>query len=144
MRRLPQDSKSNIAGMTLVEVLAALLILTTLVGTVLVARARLHRLGAQSHLKTAAIGAADGLLKEWWISGEPIPVLMSGKCGERKEFQWTTVRVGALMSDVPDLDVVRLRLTSPSMGGQTMVIVDVAQIRGGSETTVIGRRDEID
>lgn len=81
---------SRRAGLTLIEVIAAIVILGTILVGVVLARARHTRQIRLSQRKAQAVRAADALLTEWWTRPEGIPVDQSGLAGPDDAFQWQT------------------------------------------------------
>src|SRR4029434_11142198 len=78
-RSNPFCSRRRPAGMTLVEVIAGLVVLGTLLAAVTVARGRFLRQWAEADRRVPATRAADALLSEW-LSGSPqaVPIRSQG------------------------------------------------------------------
>jgi len=78
MKRRLIPSSFRPAGMTLVEVVAGLVVLGTLLAAVTVARGRFVRQGAEADRRLQATRAVDALLSQW-LSGSPQAVPMRGQ-----------------------------------------------------------------
>src|SRR5687767_9012408 len=100
------------AGMTLVEVMAGLVVLGTLLAAVTVARGRFLRQWAEADRRLAATRAVDALLSEW-LSGSPqaVPVNSRGSLvgGAAKQFWRTQVIRDAAAAELGAV-VVRLEV----------------------------------
>ena len=76
--------------MTLIEVVAAIMLLSALMTSVLVAFSR-HRDQIEfAKQKEVAIEAADALLDHWYGLAEPIPLNQSGVCQGHPNLNWQT------------------------------------------------------
>src|SRR5688500_4635616 len=76
---IPFSGRRRPAGMTLVEVMAGLVVLGTLLAAVTVARGRFLRQWAEADRRMQATRAVDALLSEW-LSGSPeaVPIHSQG------------------------------------------------------------------
>lgn len=98
------------SGLTLLEVLAALAILATILAGVLLARGKLQRqhLAAQQRLRAVAV--ADQLLSDWWPGGN-VPLEAEGIVPNNSEFRWRTQIVK--QTDEPVVgNIIRLQMLS--------------------------------
>ena len=75
-------------GLTLVEVLASLVILGSILGALLVAHGRSTRQWAAADQRLEAVRIADRLLSKWWAAGG-IPPQNQNKVNDR--FAWRTL-----------------------------------------------------
>lgn len=98
-------------GMTLIEVLASLLLMGSILVALVGARGRLLTQHAEASDKRAAVHAADALLTAWW-SGDPpsVPAAGRGDVATHAGWMWTTTEVGGAPDGIA-LRVVRLTIT---------------------------------
>lgn len=75
------------SGLTLLEVLAALTILATLLAGLLLAKGRALCQQALAQRQLEAIAAADELMEQWWAEGAP-DFPSSGDVPQHPELQW--------------------------------------------------------
>lgn len=75
---MPYSSCSRRAGLTLIEVVAAVAILGVVLGGVMVAKARHSRQIAHARATMELVRAADDLLASWFIDPAGVPVGRSG------------------------------------------------------------------
>ena len=103
--------------------LAGLVVLSTLLAAVTVARGRFLRQWSQADRRLAAIHAADALLAHWLQTPTtPFPVPDSGAFDSAPGFAWRTSRVFSPAADDLDADVVRLEVfDAPRPGGSAAV-----------------------
>lgn len=78
--------------MTLIEVLAGLVVLSTLLVGVVIASARLRGATARVGLRTEAVAAADALIAGWWADREKLPRSAEGDLPGRPGWRWLTRR----------------------------------------------------
>jgi prepilin-type N-terminal cleavage/methylation domain-containing protein len=98
------------AGLTLVELLAAMAILSVVLSSLLLVRARHVRQTAQSRRCAEAVRAADRLLETWYAAGQPVLPSASGTCPHDVRYGWTTRTMAEEAAGVTDLLVVRLAI----------------------------------
>jgi prepilin-type N-terminal cleavage/methylation domain-containing protein len=79
---------SRRAGLTLIEVVAAIVILGTILVGVVLARSRHARQIHLAERKALAVRAADALLTAWWTDANAIPVGEEGRAGPEETFAW--------------------------------------------------------
>ena len=77
-------------GMTLIEVIAGIALLGTILTTTVMAQARLLRQHQRALVKLQAVQAVDRLLMQWSVAGEDIPVEASGVLLTSPEVSWRT------------------------------------------------------
>ena len=78
------------AGLTLIEVVAALALMATLLVAVLTIRSGLTRRRASADRRLRAVAAADGLLTTWWADPTTFPVDRSGPVPADPALGWST------------------------------------------------------
>jgi len=81
---------SRRSGLTLLEVLAAVAILGTILVGVVMAKSRHTRQLAATGRLDAAVRAADELIAAWWASPNGVPVDQSGELGTEGSLTWRT------------------------------------------------------
>jgi len=113
---------SAAAGLTLIEVMAALAILGTILAGVILAKARHTRQIAETEARRAAVEAADRLLTDWWDAEGTVPAGargsvrgQAGAAGHR--FAWRTRRVPGTALPAWEGRVVRLELRRAGEAG---------------------------
>lgn len=91
MNRKSETFSPNLArrGLTLVEVLAALVILGTLLTGIVVAKSRHMRQIAQTRERLAAVRLADQLISRWWSTPDEMPINQRGAT-EDPAWVWET------------------------------------------------------
>src|SRR4051794_8506660 len=80
-------------AMTLVEVVAALALLGTLLAAVLVVRVRYARQSAAAERRLQAVAAADALLSAWHRDPRSLPRFGSGQVAGDAQLAWRTAVV---------------------------------------------------
>ena len=123
---------SRRAGLTLIEVVAAIAILGTLLVGIVLASARHTRQIADTRQIDTIVRAADDLLAQWWVDPDEIPIGQSGVIETSPSLAWRTYLVAN--SDVEDLGarVLRVEVGPPGKVGaalgpndKTIVTVDL-------------------
>lgn len=94
-------------GLTLIEVVAGIALLATLLVSILVAHNRHAQQVRQAQGRLAAIEQLDRLLGEWAATGVWQPV---GSEGELDGFMWRVVESGARVPDELGSEIVRVEL----------------------------------
>ena len=97
-------------GMTLIEVVAGIALLGTILTTTVLAQARLLRQHQRALVKLQAVEAVDRLLTQWSVAGHEIPVGSSGVLLETPQVSWRT-RLQRNQTDGP-LSVAVVELTA--------------------------------
>jgi prepilin-type N-terminal cleavage/methylation domain-containing protein len=112
-------------GTTLIEVLAGLVILGTLLVSVALARGRFLRQWKQADQRLAAIHEADQLVEQW-ISGSPesVPVNLTGRTDDSDQHRWRTQSVPSAAAASLGSIVVRLTVYGPSEDQLPLASVD--------------------
>jgi hypothetical protein len=116
-------------GATLIEILAGLVILGTLLVSVAIARGRFLRQLAESDRRLAAVRSADKLLATW-MSGPPqnVPIGSAGMLEKPDDFSWSTrpardpaaARLGAILVRMEVFD--RSRTASTGAGAPVFAV----------------------
>ena len=107
-------------GLTLIEVLAALVILATLLTGLLLTKNRALKQQALAERRLQAVAAADLIMERMWTTNG-LSASQAGDVPDRSEFRWRI-----LANDSPDLADVSLRTMS-------------LEILGRSDDTVLAR-----
>ncbi len=97
-------------GLTIVEVLVGILLLSTLLVTMLVAFSRHRRQMERASLRLEAIEIADELLASWYARVGGVPYEEAGRCGPQNEFTWRTHLVPSSQANSIQMDVIRLEI----------------------------------
>ena len=114
------------AGMTLIEVLAALSLLGSLAVAMVLARGRLVEQHRAAELKLEAVDAADQLLLQWWAGeSKQVPVNTSGVVEQHPDWTWETELISDRALAPYDAQIVRLRILSTSEPGQPAELTSV-------------------
>jgi len=85
---------SRQAGLTLIEVVAAIAILGTILVSVVIAKSRHTRQVATAERRAVAVRLADKMLTQWWASETGLPYPASGKVEGDSTLTWDTRVVG--------------------------------------------------
>lgn len=97
-------------GMTLIEVVAGIALLGTILTTTVLAQARLLRQHQRALVKLQAVEAVDRLLVQWSLSGTEVPVGLTGTLLNFPQVSWRT-RLQRTQTDGP-LSVAVVELTA--------------------------------
>ena len=122
-------TSSRRRGLTLVEVVAGLALLSALLVTVLTAKSRATRQLASANRRLEAVAAADRLLVGWWQDRAHFPRQSSGRVPGDAGFAWRTspVRndaVNALAASVIRVEVIDERAKPRSVLAFVEVVLD--------------------
>src|SRR3954470_6964454 len=104
--RLP--ARPSPSGLTLVEVIAGLALLSTLLVAVLGTKARVTRQWAHAQRKLEAVAAADKLLAGWWATPATFPRRSAGIVSGDAGLAWRTSPVASEVVRPLGASVVRL------------------------------------
>jgi prepilin-type N-terminal cleavage/methylation domain-containing protein len=96
-------------GLTLIEVMAGLAILGTLLASLVVVRGRYLRQWAFAGRKEKAVQVADRLLAAWWMNPDKLPRNGAGDVPNGK-LRWRTYVVESAAADGLKVQIVRLEL----------------------------------
>src|SRR5438046_9949256 len=101
------SSPARARGVTLIEALAGLVILGTLLVSITIARGRFVRQRAQAEQKIAAAAAVDALVSKWMAgNGSSIPLSAAGQLDGLPNHNWHT----HVIEKKPDLNASIIRL----------------------------------
>ncbi len=134
------------AGLSLVEVVAAIVILGTILVGVVLAKARHTRQLALAQQQQTAVRAADELLSGWWVSREGVPTEGRGQLATQPGMVWETRlvengEVQRLGARVVRLEV-RLAEGLERAGAEDVLVkVDLAQPDPAVEAARLARRE---
>src|SRR6266550_1916679 len=106
-------ARARARAATLIEALAGLVVLGTLLVSITIARGRFMRQRAQAEQKIAAAAAVDTLVSKWMAgNGAAIPLTAAGPLDGLPNHNWHT----RVIEKKPDLNVsiVRVEVTNPS------------------------------
>src|SRR4051812_36514474 len=101
-------------GLTLVEVVAGLTLLSTLLVAVLTTKARVTRQWSHAQRKLQGVSAADRLLAEWWPRRDAFPRQSSGRVSGDNSLRWQTTPVVNQPLNALRTSVVRLEIFDES------------------------------
>lgn len=103
-------------GLTLIEVLAAIAILGTVLAGVVLSKSRHTHQLALSRRKNEAVRAADRLIGGWWTGSEGVPVGKSGPIEADASLTWRTRIVPNDAIARLDARVVRVEILDAGQG----------------------------
>lgn len=131
--RLTPSSPRSRRGTTLIEVLAGLLVLGTLLVSVTVARARFIRQAADAERRLRATRAADALLNNWFTGPAPsVPASASGPLPDAPGCSWRTRSLRDPAAAQVDAVVVRLEIFDRAIAASAapVLTIDLLQHQG--------------
>ena len=102
----------------MVEVLASMALIGTLLVFILTANADQSRNLSSARQKINAIGAADRLVATWISRPEGIPHLASGNC-DTKGLRWE-IGPSSQASSIPETEIVDLKILPIQTGGRSV------------------------
>jgi hypothetical protein len=100
-------------GFTLVEALAGMTILGTLLAGIIVADARLIRHSGQAGRQVEACEIADGLLETWWAKKETFPRNAAGEVQGHKGWRWRTRPVNKKVAEALAAEIIAVEVFAP-------------------------------
>jgi prepilin-type N-terminal cleavage/methylation domain-containing protein len=102
-------------GLTLIEVVASLLLLSSLLAGILVAYGRHARQVRRAQQRIQAVASADHMLADWFRASTRVPKASSGSVPGDKKLRWRTRPVnGTEPQTALDVEVVRLEILEDS------------------------------
>jgi len=125
---------SRAAGLTLIEVVAAIAILGTILVGIVLAQSRNTRQLAEARRTAEAVRHADELLADWWADEQGVPLNAAGAIDADPTLAWRTRRVANPPIEQLGGRVVRVEVldTAPALPGaevtgrdRTLVTVDL-------------------
>jgi hypothetical protein len=99
-----------VRGATLVEVVAGLALLASLLTALLLARARYSQQWVLANQRLAAVQLADELLAEWWTEPQELPRADQGVLDEQRGWKWRTQVIQNHAADSIGVEVIRLEI----------------------------------
>lgn len=125
------SSGCRAAGLTLIEVIAAIAILGAILTGIVVAQSRHLRQIAATERTDRAVAAAEALLERWWADPATLPVGASGRL-DGAELRWATREVASEPIEAINARVVRVSFYPAGAGavgntaaGEPMFSVDL-------------------
>ena len=112
-RKSKTFSRRWAGGFTLVEALAGMAILGTLLTTIVVANARLISQAGRAKLRVEACEIADGLLGKWWARRDDFPRNDSGDVPRHEGWRWRTRTIQNESAETLNAEVVTLEIFAP-------------------------------
>jgi len=109
-----RTNRAKSVGMTLIETVAGLAILGTLISSLVVARSRYQHQWVLAGRRSEATVAADTLLSSWWAQPAQLPRNAAGKLTDKK-LRWQTHLVDPSV-DVLGVQIVRLEIFDDRTG----------------------------
>jgi prepilin-type N-terminal cleavage/methylation domain-containing protein len=118
-------------GLTLVEVVAGLALLSTLLVAVLTAKARATRQWTSANRRLEAVAAADRMLVGWWQDRAKFPRASSGHVTGDVGLAWRTSTVqneavNALQASVIRMEILDERVSPPVVLASVEIVLDDA------------------
>lgn len=124
----PRPRRGGRAGLTLIEVVAGLALLATLLVAVLTTKARVTRQWATARQQLRATDAADALLSAWWLNPGQFPRDSHGLVPGEPGMAWHTRVVPNETLNRLDTTVVRLEVLdrgNDAAAGRVLASVEV-------------------
>ncbi|MCA9215913.1 MAG: type II secretion system protein [Planctomycetales bacterium] len=116
----------NRSGLTLIEVIASIGLLATLLVATMTAYSRHVRQIESSRFRINAAESADVLLSKWFSDEDEIPFPAEGCCGEDKEYSWATQRIRSERLGDREVDIVQLTIKRTSNQGEHVLQLELA------------------
>ena len=126
---MPRSSRRSQAGLTLVEVLAAVMLLGTVLVSGLMASARQRGQAADAERRLEACRIADELLAQWWSDPEGMPAADQGIVPGRGGWRWRTEVVRNGEAQVLNAQVVALTVFGGDVEAPPLVRIEVLRPR---------------
>jgi type II secretory pathway pseudopilin PulG len=127
---LRRSSRRSAAGLTLVEVLAAIMLMGTVLVSVLIASGRQRAQAAGAERRMEACRVADDLLDRWWSDPEGMPPTGQGPVPGRDGWRWRTQATTDEGARILGARVVALEITE-SGHATALVRVEVLRLTEG-------------
>jgi prepilin-type N-terminal cleavage/methylation domain-containing protein len=103
-------NNSRSRGLTLIEVVASLALLGTLLVTILMARQRYTRQWNLAVSKAEAVDVADQMLTQWWNNPQTLPHEGRGDVAGHSDLTWRTRTINSQEADALNARIVRLEV----------------------------------
>jgi prepilin-type N-terminal cleavage/methylation domain-containing protein len=114
MKPSKRFSRRSRRGLTLIEVVAGLALMATLLAATLTLKSRFARQRVAADQKRRATAAADALLTTWWTDPLHWPVRAAGRVPNDPDLSWQTRVVANAPVDAIGARVARLEIESAS------------------------------
>ncbi len=101
---------SRRAGLTLIEVIAAIAILGTVLVALVIAKSRHTRQTVRAERARVAVRAADELIANWWMDDQQVPIGKQGRFEDTPSIRWRTRLVSNQSVNQLDARVVRVEI----------------------------------
>lgn len=134
----PCRTSSRRPGMTIIEVLGALVLLATVLVSVLAAQARFTAQNARAERRLAAVRAAEELLRRWWVQPAQLPRSGRGVVAGADQMVWHTSTTAPPQLAEHDLQILRLEILGARAGA-----ADGAQLLAAVELVVGVAQDSV-
>ncbi len=140
----PSWARCRTSGFTLIEVLAGLALLSTLLVSILAAKNQHMRQARLSNRTVEACVAADVLLNDWWVHPGDMPRYGSGGVKGSDSLQWRIDRApNQEIEGRFDADVLRLKVYELADEAEVVFVeVDVIVPRPKSDESGTGLKAE--
>ena len=122
------SSLSRGRGLTLIEVVAGLALMSSILVAVLFLKSRYARQQALADHHLQSLAAADALLSAWWQTPAKFPRQGSGSIGSQPTLGWRTKPLPNSELTRLGCQIIRLEITdqsSSALGASDVVAVDV-------------------
>lgn len=116
-RSRKSSSCSRRAALTLLETVAALALLASLLAGILAAKSAFVRQWSKANQRTAAVAAADKLLANWWLEPRLLPRSAEGEIAGSPSLLWRTRPISNAGIEQLGGQAVRLEIFSREPGG---------------------------
>ena len=108
--KYPSCSASSRRGVTLIEVVAGVLLLSTLLVSIILTHSRHALQVRKAQRRLAAIEATDNLLVRWFDSPHGVPLEREGTFHRRLGLAWRTTIIDRQQGQIFGADVARLEV----------------------------------
>jgi len=118
-------------GLTLIEVIASIALLASVLVGIVVAKSRHTHQLAQALRKQEAVRAADELIASWWLTQDGVPVGNEGVVVGDERLHWRTQQLTGHELEKWGVRVVRVEFhdaaaqSTADLAGETLVTVDL-------------------
>ena len=126
--------------MTLIEVLAGLALLASVLGGILVTKARVSRQARLLDRREESAQSADTLLRGWFAEPGSIPVTGRGRVPGHADLAWRTSPIRNAQAEALGGMVVRLEITSAPEPDEALTSMEVVVPYGGKYASGVHAR----
>jgi len=113
------------AGATLIEAVAGIALMGTLLVSMLVAGGRMQKQSRRAELRQTGCRIADSLIASWYVGAEKVPRNGSGEVPGHKGWRWRTALRTSRTAEPLGAEVVRVALFAPGDDPQHAPIVHI-------------------